>query len=277
MAGQAQADCKAMLIKDLAIQKRDPSVCALIPAAQEIPRAYCELHFKPSRRPTAAEIALTHPQILRSNVLLEWQGAAFADTAEARGLDVGGWSWDTKIADFDQDGWLDVYIVNGTWVPNEVSPSNLFFRNTGTGAGARRFEEMSGPFGLEDYLMTAAAVQFDMDGDGDPDLLTHPVNGPLVLFRNNSQNAAIAFQLEDLAGNRAAIGARIRLTAADGSIQTRELQLGGGFMSFDAPRAHFGLAQAASAAGARIRWPDGTETELAGPLAAGHLYRIRRQ
>ena len=277
MAGQAQADCKAMLIKDLAIQKRDPSVCALIPAAQEIPRAYCELHFKPSRRPTAAEIALTHPQILRSNVLLEWQGSAFTDTAEARGLDVGGWSWDTKIADFDQDGWLDVYIVNGTWVPNEVSPSNLFFRNTGAGAGARRFEELSGPFGLEDYLMTAAAVQFDMDGDGDLDLLTHPVNGPLALFRNNSQNAAIAFQLEDLAGNRAAIGARIRLTAADGSLQTRELQLGGGFMSFDAPRAHFGLGQAASAAGARIRWPDGTETELAGPLAAGHLYRIRRQ
>ncbi len=132
-----------------------------------VPRAYCDLHFKPSRQPLAEEIALSHPQILRANVLLDWQGTAYADTAAAHGLEVGGWSWDTKVADFDQDGWQDLYIVNGTWVPNEVSPSNLFFHNMGDGS----FREASGEMGLEDYLMTAAATQFDMDGDGDLDLL----------------------------------------------------------------------------------------------------------
>ena len=269
--------CKAMLIKDLAIQKRDASLCTLIPAPQVVPRAYCDLHFKPSRQPLAEEIALSHPQILRANVLLDWQGTAYADTAAAHGLEVGGWSWDTKVADFDQDGWQDLYIVNGTWVPNEVSPSNLFFHNMGDGS----FREASAEMGLEDYLMTAAATQFDMDGDGDLDLLAHPVNGPLTLWRNNGQQPGLVVQLEDHRGNRAAIGARVTLEMAPGSAmgatQTREIQLGGGFMSFDAARVHFGLGQSGAAQGLRIRWPDGEETHLQGPLVPGQLYHIRRQ
>ncbi|WP_238705111.1 hypothetical protein [Parasedimentitalea marina] len=74
MSGRYQAECKAMLIKDLAIQRRDPSLCALIPKDQWVPQAYCDLHFKPTRQPLPAEIAVSHRQILRSNVLLEWQG-----------------------------------------------------------------------------------------------------------------------------------------------------------------------------------------------------------
>jgi len=273
MQGRYREECKAMLIKDLAIQNRDASICALIPAEQRIPRAYCDLHFKPARTPQADEVALSHPQILRSNVLLERQGDGFTDTAETHHLDVGGWSWDTKVADFDQDGWQDVYIVNGTWVPNEVSPSNLFFHNSG---GTGGFTEASQEFGLGDYLMTAAATRFDMDGDGDLDLVTHPVNGPLVVFRNTSQARGLTVALEDLSGNRDGIGARLVLEMADASFQTREIQLGGGFMSFDAPRAHFGLGAADTASALRILWPAGGETRIEGPLDAGYLYRVRR-
>ncbi|MGH1414381.1 MAG: FG-GAP-like repeat-containing protein [Pelagimonas sp.] len=272
LEGRYQAECKAMLVKDLAIQRRDASLCDLIPAQQPIPKAFCALHFKPARTPTAEEITLTHPQILRSNVVLEWDGARYVDTAAKRGLDVGGWSWDTKIADFDHDGWQDIFIVNGTWVPNEVSPSNLFFHNTGKGD----FEEASGAFGLEDYLMTAAATRFDMDGDGDLDLVTHPVNGPLMVYKNNTQTPGIAFRLQDGTGNRDAIGAQITLVSNDGSQQTRELQLGGGFMSFDAPQAHFGLGSARSAAEASIRWPDGHVTTLEGPINVGKIYLVER-
>ncbi|WP_238705110.1 ASPIC/UnbV domain-containing protein [Parasedimentitalea marina] len=124
--------------------------------------------------------------------------------------------------------------------------------------------------------MTATAAQFDLDGDGDLDLVTHPVNGPLALFRNTAQGSRLVVELEDLTGNRAGIGARITLLNADGSAQMRELQLGGGFMSFDAPRAHFGLAGAQHAAGLQILWPDGVQTQLKGPLSAGQLYRITR-
>lgn len=272
LEGRYKDECRAMLVKDLAIQKEDPKICGLIPAGQDIPRAYCTAHFLPVRQPQAAEIALTHPQILRSNVLLSWAGDAYADKAETVGLDVGGWSWDTKIADFDNDGWQDVYIVNGTWVPNEVSPSNLFFHNQGDGT----FSEASGPFGLEDYLMTASATQFDIDNDGDLDVLTHPVNGPLSVFRNNSQTPGVVIGLVDLAGNRDGIGAVVQLGDATGRTQMREIQLGGGFMSFDAPRAHFGLGNERRATRLSVRWADGSQTVIEGAFDAGNFYTVTR-
>ncbi|MDB2407678.1 FG-GAP-like repeat-containing protein [Jannaschia sp.] len=272
MTGQAAAACRAMLVKDLAIQRRDPAICGLIEATQRVPRAYCDLHFRPTRQPTEAEIAPTHPQILRSNVLLTPQGDTWIDAAEAQGLDVGGWSWDTKIADFDHDGLQDVYIVNGTWVPNEVSPSNLFFHNQGDGT----FTEASGPFGLEDYLMTAAATQFDLDGDGDLDIVTHPVNGPLIVFVNATQTPGLAVTLKDWRGNRDGIGARIEMTDDAGTTQRRELQLGGGYMSFDAPRAHFAPAPGRAFTHLRIRWPDGEVSDLPGPFETGQLYTATR-
>ena len=273
LTGRYKDECRAMLVKDLAIQRRDSSLCALIPKGQDIPRAYCDLHFRPTRQPTEEEIALTHPQILRSNVLLRWKEGAFADEAETRGLDVGGWSWDTKIEDFDLDGDRDVYIVNGTWVPNEVSPSNLYFTNDGTGM----FTERSGPAGLEDYLMTASATAFDADGDGDLDMLSHPVNGPLAYFENTSQAARLVIALTDLTGNRDGVGAWVTLLDDQGQAQSVELQAGGGFMSFDAPRATFGLRPGARPVGLTVRWPDGSETQISGPLDPGQIYQITRQ
>lgn len=268
MDGALAGECRAMLVKDLAIQRRDPAVCALIPAGHPIPRAYCDMHFAPIRSATEAEIALTHPQILRSNVLLDWEGTRYADRAEAVGLDVGGWSWDTKIADFDHDGWQDVYIVNGTWVPNEVTPSNLFFHNQGDGT----FTEASGPFGLEDYLMTAAATRFDMDNDGDLDMITHPVNGPVTVFRNATQTPGVVVSLADRRGNHDGIGAVLTLTDGAGNTQMREVQLGGGFMSYDAPRVHFGQP------GTRldIAWADGARTVIEGTFAPGLHHVIAR-
>jgi len=274
LSGDVQAECKAMLVKDLAIQRDDPKICALIPAGQPRARSYCELHFLPARQPTAAEAEASYQQILRSNVLLQkGSGPSYEDVAEAQGLDVGGWSWDTKIADFDNDGWQDVYIVNGTWVPNEVSPSNLFFHNQGDGT----FAEASGPFGLEDYLMTAAASAFDIDNDGDLDIVAQPVNGPVALFRNNAQTGnAVVFELDDGIGNRDGIGAVLEVTDTAGITRTREVQLGGGFMSFDAPRVHVGLGRADALSGVVVHWADGSRTQISGPLPAGQLYRIKR-
>lgn len=272
LAGQDQLECRAMLIKDLAIQRRDAKICTLIPADQPVPRAFCDVHFQPAIAPALSDVELTAPQILNTNVLLRWDGQAWRDVANTNGLEVGGWSWDTKIADFDHDGFQDVYIVNGTWVPNDVSPSNLFFHNDGTG----NFSEQSGPFGLEDYQMTAAATAFDIDGDGDLDMVTYPVNGPLAVFINTEQAPAVVVSLEDFQGNRNGIGAVVTLEDDTGKIQTREIQLGGGFMSFDAPQVHFGLG-GATATNLTITWADGTRTTLTHSFEPGTQYTIVRQ
>ncbi|MCP5072207.1 MAG: RNA-binding protein [Rhodobacteraceae bacterium] len=276
LTGKYQAECKGMLVKDLAIQKEDPGICSLIPKTQALARAYCFVHFQPFTPPSAEAIAEATPQILRSNVLLSrTETGAYEDLAEAQGLEVGGWSWDTKIADFDNDGFQDVYIVNGTWVPNEVSPSNLFFRNDGAGG----FSEESGPFGLEDYLITAAATVFDMDNDGDLDVVTATVNGPYQVFRNNDQSGnSIAFDVRDEIGNRFGIGTKIEIRhGADGlKMQTREIQLGGGFMSFDAPVAHFGLGAEDAIRSVTVHWSNGGATMIDEPLSAGAIYRVHR-
>lgn len=265
-------ECRGMLVKDIAIQKNDASICDLVPVAQEQARAFCDIHFKPSREPKQAEIAAALPQIMRSNVLLSPGQGGYSDLAETVGLDVGGWSWDTKIADFDNDSYQDVYIVNGTWVPNEVSPSNLFFRNEGDGT----FAEKSDEFGMEDYLMTAAATAFDMDHDGDLDLITQPVNGPVVVFKNNLQSGhAIAFELRDNVGNSHGIGAKVTVRY-EASEQYREIQLGGGFMAFDAPVAHFGLGNVSEIDSVHIQWADGSSSEIKQPFGAGYTYRISR-
>ncbi len=274
LEGDYKQECKGMLVKDLAIQNQDPALCELIPARQVKPRQFCDIHFKPIRRPTAEELEANIHQIKRRNVLLTPnKSGAYDEVAEAQGMDVGGWSWDVKIADFDNDGYQDIYIVNGTWVPNEVSPSNLFYRNNGDGT----FSEQSGPFGLEDYLITAAATMVDFDNDGDLDIITMPVNGPIKAFINNAQDAnTITFEFNDNIGNRRGIGNLVEISYGNGKTQTRELQSGGGFMSFDAAVAHFGLGEANFVERFTVRWADGGETVFDGEFSAGATYTIER-
>ncbi len=277
MSDRYAAECRGMLIKDLAIQRNDPKVCLLIPNDQVIPKYYCDIHFQPIRTPTKQETKESIQQILARNVLLVPQSSGhYEDLAVEAGLEVGGWSWDTKVGDIDNDGWLDIYIVNGTWVPNEVTPSNLFFKNQANGT----FEEKTKDYGLVDYLMTAAVSQFDIDGDGDLDMIAVTVNGPVVAFINNSQDGnSIQFELRDFLGNRFGIGTRLQIQYGDkGELhQSREIQLGGGFMSFDAPIAHFGLGEYERISRLTIQWPDGNETILDETLTAGALYTINRR
>lgn len=256
-----RSECRGMMLKDLAIQDNNPEMCAIIPVGQTTIRALCDVHFLPSRAMTAREQDEALPQIMSRNVLLERGGQeAYAETAQAMHVEVGGWSWDVSHGDFDNDGWQDMYIVNGTWVPNEVTPSNIFLRNQ----AGERFEEVTETYGLGDFAMTAAATLADIDNDGDLDVIAVPVNAPVTAFLNNSDRSSISFRLVDERGNRDGIGARIEIRHAGfgTGLQTREIQLGGGFMSFDAPIAHFGLGDLEQIDSASIRWADGRVTPL---------------
>ena len=272
--GAFRDECRGMMIKDLAIQTNNPDNCALIPTSQPRIRSFCEIHFLPTRAMTATEQDAAIRQILTRNVLLlQNEGGGFDERAEALQLEVGGWTWDVSVADFDLDGLLDVYIVNGTWVPNEVTPSNIFLRGRPDGG----FEELTEASGLTDFLMTAAATTTDIDGDGDLDILTVPVNGPPILFRNNIQDArAVRFEFDDHVGNRFGIGVQASAIFDSGVDRVREVQLGGGFMSFDDPSIVFGLGQAAQIDRILLSWPDGGRDEIEGPFRPGNNYRISR-
>lgn len=162
--------------------------------------------------------------------------------------------------------------MNGTWVPNEVTPSKIFYHNTRKG----KFDEKTVEFGFEDYLITPAAVAVDIDNDGDIDFITHPMNGPHIVFINNSQSGnAITFEFADRIGNYSGIGNKVEI-AYGGGKQTRELQLGGGYMSFDAPIVHFGLGDFDKIDSVTITWTDGRKTTI-NDLPAGARYRVARE
>ncbi|WP_233341662.1 FG-GAP-like repeat-containing protein [Robiginitomaculum antarcticum] len=268
-------ECQGMLVKDLAIQARDPSMCRLIPRDQSEARAFCDVHFRPIQNVTTEDVLKEIKQIDARNVLLSRsENGTYTDKAIETGLEVGGWSWDTKVGDFDNDEWQDMVIVNGTWVPTEATPANLFFRNRGDG----RFVEDAIGSGMEDYLMTAAATRADFDNDGDLDIVTVPVNGPLQVYQNNSQDGNIvSFSFDDRIGNRDGVGNRVTIFYGEGRQQVRELQLGGGFMSFDAAIAHFGLGEFKRIDRVIVNWADGGQSEIAGPVKAGSRYIITRQ
>jgi hypothetical protein len=68
----------------------------------------------------------------------------------------------------------------------------------------------------------------------------------------------------------------VTLTDSEGVTQRREIQLGGGFMSFGAHRLHFGLPARRAVQPVTIQWSTGEESQIAGPLELGRLYHITR-
>ena len=159
---------------------------------------------------------------------------------------------------------------------NDQIPSNLFYHNTGN----RKFDEDSEKFGLVEYLILPAVTMTDLDNDGDLDMIGQAVNGPVMAYINNAQTGnAIGFSFDDRAGNRFGIGNRIVIHYGQGGSakQMRELQAGGGFLSVDAPKVYFGLGSDDQVAKVEVFWSTGEKSEIAGPLAAGSLYRVIRK
>ena len=276
LAGENVELCKAMMIKDLAIQNKNYSLCNYIKPRFKLARTFCDIHFKPVNFYTNQDYADNIPSILHENVLLMDNGkGGFENRAEDAGLEVSGWSWDVKVVDFDLDGWQDVFIVNGWWARRDQSPSNLFFLNRGEG----RFSNMTVKFGMVDFLDTPGAAAGDIDNDGDIDLITSPINGPVIAYINNSQAGhSIRFRFRDHVGNFYGIGNKVIITHGKNGAkrQLREIKLGGGFTSFDPAVVHFGLGKDDTASMLEIFWSTGEKSVLKGPFKADGVYIIER-
>ncbi|MEE4303793.1 MAG: CRTAC1 family protein [Wenzhouxiangella sp.] len=185
----------------------------------------------------------------------------FADITESAGVREGGWGWGACAADFDNDGWLDIYMVNGyqTHAARFLGQPARLFMNDGDGS----FTERAQARNVATSGQGRAVVCFDSDGDGHVDILvqnSHAFGETAVqpqFYRNRgSDNNWLGIRLEGPPGNRHAIGTRIRLEAA-GLEQTREIRAGGSYLSSQSPGAHFGLGDAAVVDRVTIQWPDG--------------------
>ncbi|MFN8644647.1 MAG: CRTAC1 family protein, partial [Candidatus Binatia bacterium] len=187
---------------------------------------------------------------------------SFDDVTDAAGVREGYWGWASTFQDFDNDGDLDLFHVNGfgtTSIPETaefVADPSVFFVNDGDGT----FVERGAELGVADTDEGRGVVAFDYDADGDLDLFVHNSEAPGRLYRNDGGNAGhwLDVALRGRAPNTEGVGAWVRVTA-DGRTQLRELRAGSNYASQDPVVAHVGLGGAPSAS-VEVLWPDGTRS-----------------
>ena len=203
-----------------------------------------------------------------TNTLYANEGpAGFVDITTEAGLaapTISRLGWGTRFFDYDNDGDLDLFVVNGHVYPevdeNDFSGTtyaqpNQLFANQGGG----KFVDVSaqsGP-GMEVSKVSRGACFGDYDNDGDVDLFVVNLNDTPTLLNNDGGNRQnwLTVQLFGSQVNRDGVGARVRVFTPTGS-QWRTINGGSGYLGHNDIRAHFGL-QGQRQVDVEITWPDG--------------------
>jgi hypothetical protein len=217
------------------------------------------------------------PQRTANMLQLRDGGGGWRNEAARRGVEATGWSWAGRFGDLDNDGWLDLYVVNGMMeermfghLPNhELVEENQVFRNDGRG----RFTPMP-QWGLNSTLSGRSMVMADLDLDGDLDIVVNNLRGPAMLYENQlcgGDSLQVDLQWPAVQ-NRNAIGAQVTLHTSAGSFR-RDVRAASGYLTGDASRLHFGVPVGATIQRLVIRWPDGVESLVEG-VRSSSLLRI---
>jgi hypothetical protein len=204
--------------------------------------------------------------IEQNNTLYENQGAQqFQDRTSILGLSPLGFEycgWGTGFVDFDNDGWLDIWITYGH--TNEqlemqnrarrFAEPNFFLRNV----EGHRFVDVSEAAGLRKLPAHSGrgAAFADIDNDGDVDVLLINKNAIPTLLRNDGGNARhwLVVRTEGVQSNRSGIGARITVTTA-GKRRIFDVRGSESYLSGNDLRVHIGMGDEQRADGVEIRWP----------------------
>ena len=189
----------------------------------------------------------------------------------------------TDWFDYDNDGWLDLFVANGAvniierqrGQPIPYRMTNQLFHNTGAGT----FTETSAAAGPAfDALDVGRGAAFgDVDNDGDIDIVVTNNNGRAKLLINEAaaKNQWIQVRLEQAAGDRFALGARVGFERAGRPTLWRRVKTDGSYLSASDLRVHAGLGGAARIDGVLVQWPDGARERWPG-LEGGRLVTLRR-
>ena len=174
--------------------------------------------------------------------------------------------WGTKFFDYDNDGWVDLFVANGHVYPQlpGYKQPRLLHRNNRDST----FSEVSAEFGtiLTENRVSRGVAFGDIDNDGDVDLLIADLDGPPQLLRNdagNSGNAgnSILIKTVGVKSNRSGIGARVTVVAGD-LTQTDQVRSGDSYISQSDLRLHFGLEKRAKVDSIQVRWPSGAVDKI---------------
>ncbi len=219
------------------------------------------------------------------NVLYRNDGQAnFSDVSYQLGIaepTIPFLGWGTSFFDYDNDGWLDLFVVNGHVYPG-VDKENwgtswaerpLLFHNE---AGKLKVVPPVEGTGLAETSVARGMAFGDLFNDGKIDVVINNLDGTPSLMRNvtKTSNHWIAFKLVGTGKSpKDAVGATIYVTA-DGFRQRQDVLAGGSFSSSPDQRPHFGLGAATKVDKIEVRWPGGVKEIVPPPAAVDTFYTL---
>jgi hypothetical protein len=232
-----------------------------------------------------------HPQYMRNMLHVNNGDGTFSEIAQLSGVSNTDWSWAPLFADFDNDGWKDLFVTNGyvhdytnldflkymgdylrdnrgnvrretlLELAKKMPSSNVInyvFKNNGNST----FENKSAAWGIDIPSNSSGAAYSDLDNDGDLDLIVNNVNSNAFVYRNDeniiNKNNYLQIKLEGEKQNRFGIGAKVTLYKGN-KIQTQEQLVSKGYQSGVSPVLHFGIGKDTSIDSLQILWSGGKE------------------
>ncbi len=219
--------------------------------------------------------------------------ASFSDVSYKAGIaqtTIPFVGWGDAFIDYDNDGWLDLFTVNGHVYPQvdqhdwgtSWAERPLLFHNVPDGKG-RKFEyvpPVKGT-GLATVVPGRGAAFGDLFNDGKIDVIINPIDGPPTLLRNVNPDKHHWVEMGLVGGGKTATSkgsprdatcATVYLTA-NGMRMRQDVQSSGSYISANDRRLHFGLGDATDAGAAEIHWPSGAK-EIVKIPAPDRIYTI---
>ncbi|MGK0428462.1 MAG: hypothetical protein ACJARX_000109 [Psychroserpens sp.] len=225
-----------------------------------------------------------HHQYMANVLQINNGNGNYSDIGQLAGINNTDWSWSPLIADFDNDGFKDVFITNGiekdmgnqdfrrnlqlmnkqnkpmklddvlNMIPADKL-ANYIFKNNGD----LTFSNQVKNWGLNKKVNSNGSAYADLDNDGDLDLVVNNENDIASIYKNNSQHNFINVKLTGDKNNKLAIGSKISIETENNK-QYQELYLNRGFLSSVSNIVNFGLGKEDHIKSIEIIWPDGKKT-----------------
>jgi enediyne biosynthesis protein E4 len=231
-----------------------------------------------------------HYQYMRNMLHLNNGDGSFSEIGQLAGISNTDWSWAPLFADFDNDGWKDLYVTNG-YTRDFTDMDFLKYKNTEVQSKGRLnreqvmeilrqmpasnvtnyiyknngqlgFDNMGGNWGIDTPSNSNGAAYADFDNDGDLDLVVNNINRAAFIYRNEAGNQTnnhyLQVKLKGAGKNTEGLGAKLTLYSK-GKLQFQEQMPARGYQSTVSPVLHFGLGEATVADSLRVVWLTGKE------------------
>jgi len=234
-------------------------------------------------------------------------GGPFSEISVPLGLE-NYWPWGVSVDDVNADGWDDILITSSMNFPYRYGVNSLMLNNRAEGflnsefllgieprrdgkthkvwftldcdakdKSHRDCQGRKGRITVNSTLGTRSAVIFDLDDDGDLDIVTNELHSePQVLVSDLAQKRPVRFLKVRLTGkesNRDGLGAVVKVRTGD-RILTKGMDGASGYLSHSILPLYFGLGDAAAADRVEVRWPSGKTQVIEGPIASGKTLEI---